>query len=264
VAGDPDGGDDSRGVGEQAGHVVDQGVRQRVHGGQITAVVDHRSTRRPRPQGDRAAHTRSGASQTPIYIARQVILGTPALIAQGIEHRFPKPGVVGSNPTGGTFRGRGRRIRPPWRLLSVTQPAWLCSGPGSVSRPDGTGGSGSSSSSSWFWTHSSRAGYSGRRSPAIAVRCGVPAGSRFGMSGSLRAGTRRSSAVAGWRAASGLCAYRVWGRVDVRAHPGAEPGERRPGRYQFHSGPGVRCGERHRASHQAPGLLELRDRFVAE
>ncbi len=28
-----------------------------------------------------------------------------ALIAQGIEHRFPKPCVAGSNPAGGTVRG---------------------------------------------------------------------------------------------------------------------------------------------------------------
>ena len=27
-----------------------------------------------------------------------------ALVAQGIEHRFPKPGVAGSNPAGGTFQ----------------------------------------------------------------------------------------------------------------------------------------------------------------
>ena len=26
-----------------------------------------------------------------------------ALVAQGIEHRFPKPGVAGSNPAGGTI-----------------------------------------------------------------------------------------------------------------------------------------------------------------
>jgi hypothetical protein len=27
---------------------------------------------------------------------------SPALVAQGIEHRFPKPGVAGSNPAEGT------------------------------------------------------------------------------------------------------------------------------------------------------------------
>ena len=30
---------------------------------------------------------------------------SPAPVAQGIEHRFPKPGVGGSNPPGGTSRG---------------------------------------------------------------------------------------------------------------------------------------------------------------
>ncbi len=28
----------------------------------------------------------------------------PALVAQGIEHRFPKPCVAGSNPAGGTAK----------------------------------------------------------------------------------------------------------------------------------------------------------------
>ncbi len=29
-------------------------------------------------------------------------MNDPALVAQGIEHWFPKPGVAGSNPAGGT------------------------------------------------------------------------------------------------------------------------------------------------------------------
>jgi hypothetical protein len=40
----------------------------------------------------------------------------PALVAQGIEHRFPKPGVAGSNPAGGTereARATGRIHDPP-------------------------------------------------------------------------------------------------------------------------------------------------------
>lgn len=67
-----------------------------------------------------SAQRSPGASRAPIYIWAAGILRAPALIAQGIEHRFPKPGVVGSNPTGGTFRGRAGRIRPARRLLSVT------------------------------------------------------------------------------------------------------------------------------------------------
>src|SRR5680860_1614683 len=35
----------------------------------------------------------------------------PALVAQGIEHRFPKPGVAGSNPAGGTKRHPKRAKR---------------------------------------------------------------------------------------------------------------------------------------------------------
>jgi integrase len=60
----------------------------------------------------------------------------PALVAQGIEHRFPKPGVAGSNPAGGTpipqvrgpfprFRDHGgpelghRMATPSWYALTV-------------------------------------------------------------------------------------------------------------------------------------------------
>ena len=32
------------------------------------------------------------------------MLARPALVAQGIERRTPKPGVAGSNPAGGTNR----------------------------------------------------------------------------------------------------------------------------------------------------------------
>ena len=47
------------------------------------------------------------------------LLPTPASIAQGIEHRFPKPCVAGSNPARGTtvlpcqthFRSRVIRFR---------------------------------------------------------------------------------------------------------------------------------------------------------
>ena len=36
-------------------------------------------------------------------------MNDPALVAQGIEHWFPKPGVAGSNPAGGTPRSAGHR-----------------------------------------------------------------------------------------------------------------------------------------------------------
>jgi hypothetical protein len=53
--------------------------------------------RRPRPTTPcRSTHPHTHPSGAP------GIIDAPALIAQGIEHRFPKPGVVGSNPTGGT------------------------------------------------------------------------------------------------------------------------------------------------------------------
>src|SRR3954454_15973979 len=38
-----------------------------------------------------------------------------APVAQGIEHRFPKPGVCGSNPPGGTLRRRQLRELPAKR-----------------------------------------------------------------------------------------------------------------------------------------------------
>ncbi len=48
----------------------------------------------------------------------------PALVAQGIEHRFPKPGVAGSNPAEGTplpgmpGRASAGRFRDRFRLRS--------------------------------------------------------------------------------------------------------------------------------------------------
>jgi hypothetical protein len=39
-----------------------------------------------------------------------VSLATPALVAQGIERRFPKPCVAGSNPAGGTTQNVRRRL----------------------------------------------------------------------------------------------------------------------------------------------------------
>jgi hypothetical protein len=39
-------------------------------------------------------------------------LASPALVAQWIEHRFPKPGVAGSIPAGGTTKWpSGRALR---------------------------------------------------------------------------------------------------------------------------------------------------------
>ena len=37
-------------------------------------------------------------------------VGSPALVAQGIEQRFPKPCVAGSNPAGGTDIAAGHRL----------------------------------------------------------------------------------------------------------------------------------------------------------
>ena len=39
-------------------------------------------------------------------------------VAQGIEHRFPKPGVDGSNPPGVTIRQRAQRHCCPWVFSS--------------------------------------------------------------------------------------------------------------------------------------------------
>ena len=39
-------------------------------------------------------------------------------VAQGIEHRFPKPGVDGSNPPGVTIRQRTQRYCCPWVFSS--------------------------------------------------------------------------------------------------------------------------------------------------
>jgi hypothetical protein len=60
---------------------------------------------------DRCPAGPPGAPSRPLMPAHGIV-ETPALIAQGIEHRFPKPGVVGSNPTGGTFRGRSWMTSP--------------------------------------------------------------------------------------------------------------------------------------------------------
>ena len=53
----------------------------------------------------------------------------PALVAQGIEHRFPKPGVAGSNPAEGAHFRRANskraivpRPRKRWRRLSIQRP----------------------------------------------------------------------------------------------------------------------------------------------
>jgi hypothetical protein len=52
-----------------------------------------------------------------------------ALVAQGIEHRFPKPCVAGSNPAGGTPNTLKNALRwlplvpdvTPWWLLLMAQ-----------------------------------------------------------------------------------------------------------------------------------------------
>ncbi|MDT4914308.1 MAG: hypothetical protein QOC66_3436, partial [Pseudonocardiales bacterium] len=47
-------------------------------------------------------------------------LALPALVAQGIERRTPKPGVAGSNPAGGTPESIGiRRAIAFLRILIV-------------------------------------------------------------------------------------------------------------------------------------------------
>jgi predicted metal-dependent hydrolase len=46
----------------------------------------------------------------------------PALVAQGIEHRFPKPGVGGSSPPGGTpFEGNRVSVPNPLYGLDMTE-----------------------------------------------------------------------------------------------------------------------------------------------
>ena len=67
----------------------------------LTAHHDH-ETLPPAPAVDTAAQTK------PADQSQNGRLWTPqdrssALVAQGIEHRFPKPCVAGSNPAGGTI-----------------------------------------------------------------------------------------------------------------------------------------------------------------
>ena len=42
-----------------------------------------------------------------------------ALVAQGIEHRFPKPGVAGSNPAEGAAHSEGREPSDPLWIVSA-------------------------------------------------------------------------------------------------------------------------------------------------
>jgi hypothetical protein len=56
-------------------------------------------------------HDGLSTSKLPRWGAEQVVITAVswenlkfALVAQGIEHRFPKPCVAGSNPAGGTTR----------------------------------------------------------------------------------------------------------------------------------------------------------------
>src|SRR3954471_11297012 len=44
---------------------------------------------------------------------------SPALVAQGIEHRFPKPCVAGSNPAGGAFASRQTSRRSCGGLVKI-------------------------------------------------------------------------------------------------------------------------------------------------
>ena len=61
-----------------------------VHGGSARDVAI-------RAPASRALHPAVGSAEFP-----PLLVSVPALVAQGIERRTPKPGVAGSNPAGGT------------------------------------------------------------------------------------------------------------------------------------------------------------------
>ena len=54
--------------------------------------------------GGRVTWVNVDHSLPPQVNAQVARLGARALVAQGIEHRFPKPCVAGSNPAGGTLK----------------------------------------------------------------------------------------------------------------------------------------------------------------
>jgi hypothetical protein len=107
------------GSGHLASHRPDRSLRVASHARLLPTTYPASGAPLVSAQRRSARHTEWHGREAGTYLRRS------ALIAQGIEHRFPKPCVAGSNPAGGTVR--------EWPLLpppAQTAPSHL-----SVSHP---------------------------------------------------------------------------------------------------------------------------------